>query len=737
MNICANAVTRGCFVVMLGFACVLAVRVGQARGESAVTNTEKELIAILKSDAPKADKAMACKKLAVYGNAEAAAALAPLLDDPALNSWARIALEAIPDPAADRTLREAAGRLEGRILIGVLNSIGVRRDSQAVDVLAKHLKGADSGAAAAAAAALGRIGTPEAATLLESVLNHSDSAVRNAAAEGIILIAEQRLVSGEKSEAKGLYARVRDADVPSPRRIEAVRGLILIGDDEGRQIFLSCLKSEDRDLFGTALATAREIKTPEVAEAIATELAQRVPPEAIETPRLTIVKAIYGAGNQWADVTDALAAMVRGGSLFVQASNGLAGDPAPGVVKELRLTYDLGNERKEVTLREGEGLQIGAPLPPRDIRAVALVETLGDIGGPVAVNAIRDVATKGSWDVRAAAIRILGTIGDASVVPALLHAAQGGGALAETAVESISQIRDNDTDAVLCDALETAKGADRVILLEAIGRRAVTAALPQVLNELKKSDASLRIAAIQTLGMIVDYGNLEALLDLAVRSDSAKEVDASIQALVTACSRMEERDGTAEKLVAAIRRAPSALRPRLAELLSAVPGPKALQALRDLGLKGDDAVQDAATRVLGEWMSADAAPVLLDLAKSGGPRYRVRALRGYIRIARQLEVPTEDRIAMCREALKAAVRADEKRLILEVLVRYPTVSGLHLAADLVGDPDLKNDAGTAAVTIADKLPAEARAEIAEALNRVIQAGLGADVVERARQVLAK
>ncbi|GAB4140652.1 MAG: hypothetical protein Kow0040_29080 [Thermogutta sp.] len=736
MNFSAKTLARGYFFATLGLACVLASHFGQARAESAGANQEAELIALVKSDAPKADKALACKKLAIYGGPQAAAALAPLLDDPELNSWARIALEAIPDPEADRVLREAAGRLQGRILIGVLNSIGVRRDAEAVDILAKHLNGNDPVAAAAAAVALGRIGTPSAVTALEPALTHSDPTVRNAAAEGIILIAEQRRLSGAKDEAKDLYARVRNADVPSPRSLEAVRGLILIGDDEGFQLFLSCLKSEDRELFGMALTTAREIKTPQVAEAIAAELAQRDSIAATEAPRLTVVKAVYGAGDQMVDVTDALTGMIRGGSLFVQASNGLAGDPAPGVVKELRLTYELGGERKELTLREGEGLQIGAPLPPQDIRAAALVEALGDIGGSVAVKAIREAAATGSWDVRAAAVRILGQIGDASVVPTLLRAAQSGG-LGETALESISAIQDKNTDSALIEALEAATGSDRVIVLDAIGRRTVTAALPQVLNELKQSDAKVRLAAIRALGMIVDYANLDTLLDIGVRGTSPEEVDAALQALVTACSRMEARDGTAEKLMAAIRRAPPALRPRLAELLSTVPGAKSLQALRDLGLTGDDSVQDAVSRVLGEWMSADAAPVLLDLAKNGGARYRVRALRGYIRIARQLEVPLEQRIAMCRDALSVATRADEKKLVLEVLVRYPTVAGLELATSLVRDPEVKKDAGTAAVAIADKLPADARAAITAALNRVIESNLGEDVVERARQVLAK
>ncbi len=121
-------------------------------------DNEAAMLAVLRSDAPNAEKAIACKRLAVYGSGAAVADVAPLLANPELSSWARIALEAIPGKEADEALRASAGSLQGRILIGVINSIGVRRDAGAVDVLLPHLKGQDPEAAAAAAVALGRIG---------------------------------------------------------------------------------------------------------------------------------------------------------------------------------------------------------------------------------------------------------------------------------------------------------------------------------------------------------------------------------------------------------------------------------------------------------------------------------------------------------------------------------------------------------------------------------------------------
>jgi hypothetical protein len=50
---------------------------------------EKAAIAVLRSDAAEADKALACKQLAIFGSADAVPDLAKLLDNERLHSWAR------------------------------------------------------------------------------------------------------------------------------------------------------------------------------------------------------------------------------------------------------------------------------------------------------------------------------------------------------------------------------------------------------------------------------------------------------------------------------------------------------------------------------------------------------------------------------------------------------------------------------------------------------------------------
>ena len=123
-----------------------------------------------KSDAPLKEKADACRELSLVGTKESVAPLAALLGDEKLSHLARYGLEPNPDPGVDEALRTALGKLKGRLLIGVIGSLGVRRDSKAVGPLSELLKDSDSDVAQAAARALGRIGGESATAALENAL---------------------------------------------------------------------------------------------------------------------------------------------------------------------------------------------------------------------------------------------------------------------------------------------------------------------------------------------------------------------------------------------------------------------------------------------------------------------------------------------------------------------------------------------------------------------------------------
>src|SRR4051812_35449268 len=180
-----------------------------AQNLTPLNKSEAELIATLRSDAPEAEKALACKFLSVVGTDQVVPELAKLLADERLNSWALIGLEAIPGSAVDEALRKAAESLEGRQLVGVINSIGVRHDSVAAPLLARQLTNKDADVASAAAVALGHIGGAPAAQPLRQSLSGAPVGVKSAIAEGLILCAERFLAESNTAEATKIYDEVR------------------------------------------------------------------------------------------------------------------------------------------------------------------------------------------------------------------------------------------------------------------------------------------------------------------------------------------------------------------------------------------------------------------------------------------------------------------------------------------------------------------------------------------------
>ncbi len=263
------------FIALLGAAVTIFATAARAAEGDKVE--ERQLIAVLQSDAPEAEKAITCKRLAVHGSGDAVPALAALLPNEHLASWARIALEAIPDRAVDKALRDALTTLNGRQAIGVINSIGVRRDADAVDELSNRLTDSNADVASAAAVALGHIGSEPATTALRQALADSPAPVRSAVAEGCILCAEKLLADGKSDEAAQLYDQVRNADVPKPRILEATRGAIIARQTEGIPLMAELLESGDRALFRLGLTTSRELLGGEVTDALVTTLGKTTP----------------------------------------------------------------------------------------------------------------------------------------------------------------------------------------------------------------------------------------------------------------------------------------------------------------------------------------------------------------------------------------------------------------------------------------------------------------------------
>lgn len=166
--------------------------------------TATAALTVLASGAGVHEKARACQELGVFGGPAAVPALAALLDQEPLADYARSGLEAIQDPSAGKALRQALGRVNGRFLAGVVNSLGVRREIAAVPDLQRLALDAKSGVASEALASLGMIGTGEAAKTLQKVLTDGPADLRIPAAHASLTAAAQLAKDGNLVAARVL-----------------------------------------------------------------------------------------------------------------------------------------------------------------------------------------------------------------------------------------------------------------------------------------------------------------------------------------------------------------------------------------------------------------------------------------------------------------------------------------------------------------------------------------------------
>jgi len=586
-----------------------------ADGPATSPEKEQELLAVLKSDAAPADKAITCKQLAIYGSAAAVPELAKLLPIPELSSWARIALESIPGPEADEALRTATESLQGRLLVGAINSIGVRRDAAAVAALSGKLKDADAEVAAAAAVALGRIGNDDASKALRTALADSSPEVRSFVAEGCVLCAERLHSEGKSADAIAIYDEVRAADVHLQRIVEATRGAILARGQDGIPLLVEQLHADDRTLFRLALGTAREFPGSEIDQVLVTEMTK-------------------------------------------------------------------------------------SP----DDRAALIVQAMADRKDTVVLTAILKAAEQGPLAVRLSAVDALARVGDVTCLNSLLKIAVDKDAeLSVAAIDTLAELPGDNVNAQIVALLPKAEGATYPLLIELVGKRRIEA-VPQLLKALDNNSGVVRTAALVALGETVSLQQLSVLIDQVVAPKKAEDAEIAQKALKAASIRMADREACAKELSAAVDRVKSVpVKGTLLQILGAMGGTNALQAVGKAAKSTDAQLQDISSRLLGEWMTEDAAPVLLELAKIPSNPYQVRALRGYIRIARQFVLPDAKRTEMCQTAFDAARQTAEKKLVLDILKRYPTVDNLKMTIKLMKVPELKDDATQAMLVIAQKL----------------------------------
>lgn len=490
---------------------------------------EKRLAGALKGDATRAAKQYCCRKLAIIGTADSVGALSPLLTSAELSHMGRYALERMACPGAAKAMRDALGKVSGKLKVGMINSLGMREDAQAVAAITPLLKDADAQIAAAAAAALGRIGAAESAKPLADFLASAPKKLQSAAIDASLDFAQRLGKKGKADEAAKIYQKLDAPGQPPRVRRAALQGLVMVRPAESTPLLLKALASDDAAMRGLAVRMVKETKGTDATKAFAGSLSKLSPAgqiallDALQARKDAAAKPAVLAATRHGD------ANVRAAALKALSTLGETGD-VPMLAKTA-----AANKDPESAAARGTLARMGAKGTNE-----AIVSALGGSEAPVRTELLRALAARAATKaaptvaksaedadqgVRQAAIEALGTLGDETQMPLLVRLVKAPksdrdrGTIDKAMTAIASRVRQKAA-ACLIGGLQGADGAAAGPILTALARAGGADALAAVVKATGSADDKIKDGAIRALCTWTTPDAMAPLLKIASTSSN-------------------------------------------------------------------------------------------------------------------------------------------------------------------------------------------------------------------------
>ncbi|MFH1918518.1 MAG: HEAT repeat domain-containing protein [Planctomycetota bacterium] len=380
--------------------------------------------------------------------------------------------------------------------------------------------------------------------------------------------------------------------------------------------------------------------------------------------------------------------------------------------------------------------RFAALLPDLSAEAqVDLLDALGDRQDASARPAVLEMLASQEVAVRAASLRALGGLGGEADVPLLAGKTAADSEPEKLAArQSLVRMRGDGVNGAVVAAMAEAEPAVRIELLGVLAIRNARETLPSVLESVKDSEASVRLAALSAVRYLAEEKDAAVIVDILKAAEGDAEKRGAELAMLAVASR--GREDSAEPIIAGLAEADVASRLVLLGGLARAGGPKALSAIVARLSDDEEAVRDQAVRMLSIWPDPAVTPHLLEIVKTDESlRHQVLAIRGLVRLAGPQDDQPAD-LERLTEAMSLAKRPEEKRLVLGVLGGVGTLPALDLATSAPDDTALADEAGLAAVMIAETMKEGDKDQIRAAMEKVEKTVKNQQIRQRAEKVLS-
>lgn len=479
---------------------------------------EQKLIAFLSSDTTYAGKDFICRYiLSLIGSEASAPVLGSMLRDPQTAEIARYALERIPGEEVNRVLRESLTGTSEKTRIGIINTIGSRRDAGSVEALRPLALSTDQGTSEAVWFALADIASPAALRALDQVYEGNRGPLYARVPEAYLKGAE----NANPTAALPIFRKLYAADVRPVVRAGALNGIARTGGSQALPMLTEALHGSDERLQTVAIR-AMAASAP---NGLTAEM-----PKISEAGQVRVLGVLAERGERSALPAFIAALQSPSKPVRLAAIEGLTQVGNASVVTTLA-RIGAGEDTDEQTAARASLAQ----LPGRDVdQAVVdgivsaelrikleLIRAANGRGTAAAAPVLLKMARDSSDDVRRESLRALRGTASADNMPELVALVVNPARADDRteAVRTLSAVVGRSGAAgfqSLLSSYQSAPGMEaRSALLQVMGQSGNPETLPVLRRELNGREAGLQRAAILALTEWPDTAPLPDLFGVA------------------------------------------------------------------------------------------------------------------------------------------------------------------------------------------------------------------------------
>jgi len=523
---------------------------------------EQRLLRLLQSKATAAGKDFAFRQLSLIGAGASVPVLAGMLAQSETAEMARYALARIPGPAATAALRKALAGSSGRTRIGLINSLGQRRDALSVPALRGLLANPDARTAEAAAAALGEIADKPALDALAKARSTAPASLRPQLSEAYLQCAGRFAARGDEATAVGVYKQILAAEEPGALRIRALGGLAGAAGRDAVPALTAELESGSVKAQAAAIRLLNHLPGADI-----TALLIRHYPKLGPTSQVRLLSALAERGDPSARPLIAEAVNSGSAQVRVAALDGLGKIGGPGDVTLLAGAAASGEGVEQAAARSSLYRMRGKDIDHAIVSAIGstsgkvqaeLIAAAGERAIAAAAGALLKAAYSEDAGVRRQALRALRNTGSASHAQAVLELVTKAADPAERreAARTLAAVLKNappgQTRAVVAAYQSSPALEVRTVLLEVLGQVPNDDTLPLLRNCLNDSDPEISRAAILALSSWNTPAPLPDLLAVAKNTPNSTLQVLALRGYITLVGLPSERtDPESVRLLAA------------------------------------------------------------------------------------------------------------------------------------------------------------------------------------------